>query len=101
MRLRSAIRNSAVYRTLQTLRVYASNSRVVGHLEDERTLAVFLSAFLGVGILRIALSGMDATIRFLSFALLFLVVTWLVWGVVRPAAMPPPSLQHRRGEDDE
>lgn len=101
MNLRTAIMNSAIYRVLRTVRRYASNSFAVQRLEDERTLAALLAGFLGVGIIRITLSGMDVSVRFLSFALLFVLVTWLVWGVIRPAALQPPSLQHRRGEDDE
>lgn len=78
------IRNSMVYRATMQVRQWAAESTVVRLLNDERVLVGLLGLFLLFSLVRVLTSGMHVTIKFLSFALLFVTIAALTWNYTEP-----------------
>lgn len=78
MDVRTVVRNSKLYHACVKLDSYVQNSVVYEKLQDERTLAALLLLFVGLSAVRILSSNMVAAVKFLSFAVLFLALAWLV-----------------------
>ena len=78
------IKNSLLYRVSTQVAEWAEKSLLVRALNDERVLVGLLSVGLLASIVRILSSGLRVTIQFLSFALLFVVLTAVTWNYTEP-----------------
>jgi len=101
MDFRKVIRRSRLYRVLRPLSGYVSNSLLYGLLEDSRVLAGLILVFVLASVVRILLSNMSDSVRFLSFAVMFFILAGLVRNIVRPSQFEPPSVEDRAREDNE
>lgn len=81
------VRNSRLYAALETSWRYLRHSRVYALAGNERGLSVLLLAVVGASVARLMVADMTAGVKFLSFAVLFLVLAWLVRPVV---SLPEP-----------
>ncbi len=81
MKVRRIVRNSTLYAALETAWRYLQHSRVYAVAGNERALAVLILVVVGVSVARILVADMTAGVKFLSFAVLFLLLVWLA----RPA----------------
>lgn len=81
---RDVIENSLLFRALSRFWSLAEHSLVVRLLNDERVLVGGLTVFLLLGLVRVLSSGVHVTIQFLSFALLFVVLTAVTWNYTEP-----------------
>lgn len=84
MDLREAVRGSALYRAVATLRRWAQHSVVVSLATDERVQQAVIGTVLLVSVVSVLRSSMDASVKFLSFVALFAVTAALVWSVADP-----------------
>jgi hypothetical protein len=75
---------SLVYQCLSQVRVWARHSTLVSLVGDERLLISGAALFLSLSLVRVLTSTMGAPVKFLSFALLFVVVTALTWNYTDP-----------------
>jgi len=82
--LRDVIENSLLFRAVAQLLSWAEHSLIVRLLNDERVLVGGLVAFLLVSLARVLSSGVHVTVQFLSFALLFVVLTAVTWNYTKP-----------------
>jgi hypothetical protein len=78
------IKNSLLYRVSAQVSEWAEESLLVRVLDDERVLVGLLSVGLLASIVRILSSGLHVTVRFLSFALLFVVLAAVTWNYTEP-----------------
>jgi hypothetical protein len=78
------IRNSRTYQVVVRIRKWADGSILVRLLADERVLTGLLGLFTLFSLIRILASDMHASIKFLSFALMFVVLTALTWNYTDP-----------------
>jgi hypothetical protein len=78
------IRNSRTYQVVLRIRRWADGSILVRLLTDERVLTGLLGLFILLSLIRILASDMHASIKFLSFALMFVVLTALTWNYTEP-----------------
>lgn len=78
------IRNSRTYQVMLRIRKWADVSILVRLLTDERVLIGLLGLFILFSLIRILASDMHASIKFLSFALMFVVLTALTWNYTEP-----------------
>ena len=101
MNYRKAIRQSRLYRVLKQLSGYISNSIIYRLLNDSRILAVFVLVFIFASVVRILLLNMSASVKFLSFAVMFLILAGFVRNIVRPSHFKPPSVKDGAREDHE
>lgn len=85
-RVDEAIEQSTPYRLLSLVQQWAVNSTVGMLLTSERVLVAALSLFLVLSIVRVLTSTMGAPVKFLSFALLFVLITALTWNYTEPGA---------------
>lgn len=81
----TAIRHSRSYRLFQRSSEILSNSLVYRAFRSGRVLAALLFVFVTASIVRILTSNMSDPVAFLSFAVMFLVLAWLLRDVVRPS----------------
>ncbi|MFP8953859.1 hypothetical protein ACLI4Z_12965 [Natrialbaceae archaeon A-arb3/5] len=81
---RSSVTNSRLYGWLATAWQWGSSSTIARLLNDQRVLFGGVVAFVLVSLVRILLSGLHVTVRFLSFALLAVVLLVLVWPYTEP-----------------
>lgn len=84
MDVRTVIRHSKLYRLLRKGSDYLSNSILYRILRSSRILGAILFVFVAVSIVRILFSEMSDPVKFLSFAVMFLAIAWLVRDVIRP-----------------
>lgn len=101
MMIREAIRRSRLYNALRKLSGFVSNSTIYRLLEDSQVLAGFVLLFVLVSVVRILLSNMSASVKFLSFAVMFFILAGLVRNIVRPSQFEPPSVEDGAREDNE
>ena len=66
------------------IRKWADGSIVVRLLADERLLTGLLGLFTLFSLIRILASDIHASIKFLSFALMFVLLTALTWNYTEP-----------------
>ena len=78
------IRNSRTYQVILRIRNWAEGSLVVRLLTDERILSGLLGLITLFSLIRILASDMHASIKFLSFALMFVLLTALTWNYTEP-----------------
>lgn len=71
-------------RIFSSVRRWSSDNRFVQLLNDRRVLIAGVVLFVLFSIVRILLSGLHTTIKFLSFALLAVVLIVLVWPYTEP-----------------
>lgn len=95
------IRRSKTYRILQTGMEFVGSSAIFRLLRDSRYLAGFLLLFVLLSIVRILLSDMTEVVKFLSFAVMFLVLAGFLRNIVRPSQLQPPSVEDGTCEDHE
>lgn len=100
MDVRAIVRQSRSYRLLRRVGEYASNSTVYRLLGDSRYISAFVFVFVLVSVVRVLLSDMSDVVKFLSFAVMFLILAGLVRNVVRPSQFEPPAVEDGAGEDD-
>ena len=101
MDIRSIVRQSTLYRLLRQRSQYVTNSFFYQLLKDSRSLAGLLLLFVFGSVVRILLSNMTASVKFLSFTVMFLVIAWLVQNIIRPSDFQPPVVKNRARKDDE
>jgi hypothetical protein len=80
----TAIRNSKLYHLVRKGNDYFLNSTLYRILGSNRILGAILFVFVAVSIVRILFSGMSDPVKFLSFAVMFFAIAWLVRDVIRP-----------------
>jgi hypothetical protein len=78
------VRDSKSYQILTRLREWASGSTTLRLLNDERVLAGLLGVFVLFSLIRILASDLHTTVKFLSFALMFVVLAALTWDYTEP-----------------
>lgn len=78
------IRNSKTYAVVQQVQKWAAESTLAKLLNDERVLVGLLGLFVLFSLVRILASSMHVTVKFLSFALLFVVLAALTWNYTKP-----------------
>jgi len=78
MDIGAALRNSKLYAAAVQSRTYLRHSLTYRVLQDERYLGALLLGFVSLSVLRILASNTAETVKFLSFAVLFLIAAWLV-----------------------
>ena len=81
---RDVIENSILFRVIAQLWLWGERSLTVRLLNDERVLVGGLTAFLLLSLVRVLSSGVHVTIQFLSFALLFVILTAVTWNYTEP-----------------
>lgn len=82
--LETILARSRTYQGLSRLRQWSEHSTVGCLLTDERTLVGVVALVLTVSLIRVLTSTMAAPVKFLSFALLFVVVAALTWRYTEP-----------------
>jgi len=80
------VRRSTVYRGALQLREWGRRSTTGRLLDNEPVLVGVLVLGLLASIVRVLVSQMDAPVKFLSFALLFVGLTALMWNYTQPLA---------------
>ena len=85
-RIESAVENSTILGMFSTLRRWARHSIASRLLSDERVLQGVLGVVLLVSIVSVLGSSMAAATKFLSFALLFVLIAALTWWLTDPAS---------------
>ena len=81
---RDVIENSLLFRTITWFWSVGQRSLVVRLLNDKRIIVGGLTAFLLLSLVRVLSSGVHVTVQFLSFALLFVVLTAVTWNYTEP-----------------
>lgn len=85
MNLVRIVRESRAYGVVSTLRRWARESTAVSLARSERAIQVVVGVALTVSTARVALADLNAAVKFLSFAVLFL----LTVVVASPFTEPP------------
>jgi hypothetical protein len=85
MDIRSIVRRSMLYRLLRQRRHYVTNSMFYQILKDSRSLTGLILLFVFGSIVRILLSSMTVVVKFLSFAVMFIILAWLVQNIISPS----------------
>lgn len=86
MNLRTVVEESAIYRGIESLLRWIDNSRTVSILGSPRVIQL-LAAFALLGSsYRIFVANIHASLQFLSFLIVFLLTTILVWSFVEPVS---------------
>lgn len=85
MNLVRVVRESRAYAVVSTLRRWARKSTAVSLVGDERVIQAVVAVALTVSTARVALADLNAAVKFLSFAVLFL----LTVVVTSPFTEPP------------
>jgi len=80
------VRQSVIYRGAICLWQWSQQSTTARLLGNEQILVGVLILGLLASIVRVLLSQMDAPVKFLSFALLFVGLTALTWNYTKPLA---------------
>jgi len=80
------IKHSLLYRSISKLLYWTKQSVTAQLLRDERVLVALFGVVLSVSIFRVLLSNMQAPIKFLSFALLFVSLVAVTWNYTEPLA---------------
>lgn len=70
---------SRLIQIIETVQTWASHSRIIRLLNNSKLIAGILALFLLFSILRVLMSGMAVTIRFLSFVILAILVGLVIW----------------------
>lgn len=83
---KTIISTSVLYRTLTNTRGYIQHSRVVQKVNNPHVLSLGAVAVVLISLLRILTSGLHVTVKFLSFALLAVLLLVLVWPYTKPLA---------------
>lgn len=78
------VRNSLLYWVASKLLVWTKHSTIARLLGDERVLAAIITIGLLGSLFRVLSSSMQAPVKFLSFALLFVTLTALTWNYTEP-----------------
>lgn len=85
-RVDEAIERSVTYRAICLLRQWSASSTACRLLATDRVLVGVLGLFLLLSLVRVLTSTMGAPVKFLSFALLFVLLAALTWNYTDPAA---------------
>jgi hypothetical protein len=85
MDIRSIVRRSMLCRLLRQRRHYVTNSMFYQILKDSRSLTGLILLFVFGSIVRILLSSMTVVVKFLSFAVMFIILAWLVQNIISPS----------------
>ena len=81
---RDVIEKSLLFRMAAQLSSWGKHSLIVRLLNNERILVGGLIVFLLFSLARVLSSGIHVTIKFLSLALLFVVLTAVTWNYTEP-----------------
>lgn len=84
MDLRTVLQASVISRLIRRVREWGSHGRIVELVDSTRAIRFLLVAFLTVSMIRLLLFDWHASLKFLSFALVFVVTAALVWPIVQP-----------------
>lgn len=84
LELVEVFKQSMTYKGLSRIREWTEKSTVVRLINDERVLITAIVIFLLLSLGRVLTSSMDAPVKFLSFALLFVVIIALTWNYTDP-----------------
>ena len=84
MDLRIVVRESKVYDIATTLFRWFEASRTGTLLSSPVVIRALLAGFVILSIGSVMLSNMNAAIKFLSFAFLFVLMAFLVWSSTEP-----------------
>lgn len=80
------LEGSVTYRAVSLVRKWWAHSTVERLLDDERVLVAGIGLLLLLSLVRVLTSTMGAPVKFLSFALLFVLVVALTWRYTDPRA---------------
>jgi len=80
------LRKSVTYRMFSLVCRWTKGSSVCRLLGDDRVLVGAVGLFLVVSLVRVLFSTLGAPVKFLSFLLLFIVLTVLTWNYTDPHA---------------
>lgn len=78
------VRKSVVYDVAATLFRWFEASRTATVLSNPVVLRALLASVVVLSITKVLLSRMNAATKFLSFALLFVALAFLLWGFAEP-----------------
>lgn len=78
------IKQSKMYQIWAHIQRWVEGSTVRSLLTDERVLLIATGLFLLLSVVRVLSSSMDEPVKFLTFALLFVLVVVLTWDVTDP-----------------
>lgn len=78
------IRQSRFYRIATTARRWAAESTIVLILTDERVQKSVLTAILLLSLVSVFVMDANAAVKFLSFALLFVLTAIVTWSITDP-----------------
>lgn len=81
---KTILQNSVFYRMLTRIQTAGEESLLLGFLTHPKVLLGGAILVLTASIVRILLSGLHVTVKFLSFALLAIVLLVLVWPYTKP-----------------
>jgi len=84
--VKTVVENSRIYQAVATMWRAGEGSLAVRLLNDQRVLLAGVVLFVLISLLRILVSGLHVTVKFLSFALLAVVLLVLVWPYTKPLA---------------
>ncbi|UPW01290.1 hypothetical protein M0R88_04090 [Halorussus gelatinilyticus] len=80
------VRESNIYAVVSTLRRWARGSTVLSMLTREEVLQGLLAIVLIVSTTRVALTNLNAAVKFLSFVVLFLLVVVIALPFTEPSS---------------
>lgn len=83
-KLNEAVSQSMTYRAICLVKRWTADSTVFRLLAHKYVPVAFLAVFSLASLLRVLTSTMDAPVKFLSFAILFLSVVTLAWNYTDP-----------------
>jgi len=78
------IQNSLLYRSVSRFLHWTRHSKIARLLGNERILVAILAMVLLGSLFRVLSSSMQAPVKFLSFAMLFVTVVALTWNYTKP-----------------
>lgn len=81
---RRIVRNSGTYTVTATVRTWAANSRTATLLSNQRWVLAVAAVVVSVSVLRVLSTGLDVAVKFLSFALLAVVLAAVTWRITDP-----------------
>lgn len=80
------VRGSWIYRVIAKLRRWARGSTAAALVTDERFQQGFIVLVLLTSLVSVFRSDADAAVKFLSFALLFVLTVVVTWSLTDPLA---------------
>jgi hypothetical protein len=86
MNIRTVVHESSIYNIGTTLFRWFEASRTWALLSTPVVIRVILAGFVTFSIVSVMYSNMNEAIKFLSFALLFIFMTFLILGFTEPSA---------------